>query len=153
MKCEEVIERFLGQEDGRYPAFFIRLHIVFCSRCRNEIRALQSIFIKAATSSSYTMPYDATGEVMRSIFKSAIIYEKNISSVKWLFTGAVIFASIFLVSYSESFIWLRSHFGSGLEIPVYIVLGLIITFYSAMCIGSHMDGLKKFIKFIENRIH
>lgn len=153
MKCEKAIASFLNQDDSRYPAFLIRLHIAFCSKCRKEISALQNIFVYARTSSPFIMPGDLSASIMRSIIKSDIVYKKDISSGKWLFTGAVIFASIFLVSYSDSFIWLKWHFGSGLEIPLYIVLGFIITIYFALYIGSHLDSLKKFVKLIENRIH
>ncbi|MBN2401617.1 MAG: hypothetical protein JXN64_04385 [Spirochaetes bacterium] len=153
MKCEKVINDFLNQDDSRYPAFLIRLHIAFCSRCRKEVSILQKIFVYARTSSSFKMPDDLSNPIMRRIFKSDVIYEKNISSSKWLLSGIVIFLSIFLVSYSDSFIWLRSHFGSLLEIPLYIVMGFIITLYAAMYIGTHIDDMRKFVKFIENRIN
>jgi hypothetical protein len=153
MKCEKIIASFLNQDDSRYPVFFIRLHIAFCSRCRNEIKALQNAFIRATTASPFSMPLDLSDPIMRRIFKSDVIYEKNISSAKWLFSGVIIFASIFMLSYSESFIWLREYFGRGLEIPLHIVLGLVITFYAALYIGTHIDDMKKFAKFIENRIH
>ena len=153
MKCEKVINDFLNQDDSRYPAFLIRVHIALCSKCREEIKALQNIFIQARTGSPFKMPQNLTDQVMRVVLNSDAVYEKNISSAKWLFTGLVILASIFLVSYSDSLIWLRSHFGSILEVPLFIVLGFVITIYSALYIGSHMDDLKKFIKYVENRIN
>jgi hypothetical protein len=153
MKCEKAVASFLGQDDSRYPLFFIRLHIAFCSKCRKEIKALQKIFVYARTSSPFIMHEDLNGTVMRAISKSDVVYQKDISSAKWLFTGAVIFASIFLVSYSDSFIWLRGQFGSVLEVPLYMVLGTAITFYAALFIGTHLEMMRRFVKFIEERIH
>jgi hypothetical protein len=153
MKCERAIANFLNQDDSRYPVFFVRLHTAFCSRCRNEIKTLQNIFIQVRTGSSFAMPLDLSDPIMRRIIKSEVIYDKNISSTKWLLSGVIIFASIFMLSYSESFLWLRVHFGSELEIPLFMVLGAGITFYSALYIGTHIDSMKKFVKFIENRIH
>jgi hypothetical protein len=153
MKCEKVIESFLKQDDSRYPAFLIRLHIAFCSRCREEIRALQKIFVEARTGYPFAIPRDMSGPVMRAIINSDLVYKKDISSVKWLFPGVIIFASIFLVSYSDSFIWLKGHFGGVLEVPLFIVLGLAITFYAALFIGTHLEMMGKFIEFINDKIH
>jgi hypothetical protein len=153
MKCKKIIDSFLNQDDSRYPVFLIRLHIAFCSRCRKEIRTLQKIFVKARTSSPFEMPGDMSGPVMRAIINSDVVYKKDISSGKWLFTGVVIFASIFLVSYSNSFIWLKSHFGSVLEVPLYMVLGLAITFYAALFIGTHIEMMRKFIEYLNDKIH
>ena len=153
MKCEKIINTYLNQDDSRYSAFQVRLHILFCRKCRTEIKAMQNIFVKARTNSPFIMPEDMADPVMRILFNSETFYEKNISSAKWFFPGAVIFSSIFLVSYSDSFIWLKLQFGGVLEVPVYIVLGLIITFYSALYMGTHTDELKKFLEFLESRMH
>lgn len=152
MKCDKVIERFLNQNDSRYPSFFVRLHMLFCPGCRDEMRMLRDVILKSRSVSSYAMPRDLSNLIMGRIYKSDLVYEKNVSSTKWLFSGAVIFASIFLVSYSESFKWLKNHFGSGLEIPLYIILGMGITIYSASYIGTHIDVFKKLVEFVSNKI-
>jgi hypothetical protein len=153
MKCEKAIASFLNQDDSRYPLFFVRLHIVFCAKCREEIKSLQKIFINARTDSPFIMSEDLSSPVICAIFKSDMVYKKDISSGKWLVTGAVIFSSIFLVSYSDSFIWLRGQFGSVLEVPLYMVLGLAITSYAALFIGTHLEMMGRFVVFISNKIH
>jgi hypothetical protein len=109
------------------------------------------------------VPFQMTGDlsnaVIRKIYNSNQLYgtnadfEKNISPSKWFYSGVILFASIMLVSYSESFISLRKHLGSSLEIPLNIVLGLIITVYAASYIATHLEALKKFAEFINNKIH
>ncbi len=153
MKCERVIQSFLKQDDCRYPSILIRLHITFCSACREEIRNLQKIFVSVHKASPFAMPEDLSDEIMRRIFKSGPMFENNISSSKWFYTGVILFASIILVSYSDSFIWLREHFGRELEIPLNIVLGLAITSYAASYIGTHIEGVKKFAEFISHKIN
>ena len=103
MKCEKIIDRFLNQDDSRFASFLVRVHIAFCLKCRNEIKALQKIFVKARTTAPFVTPYDMSDSVMRRILASETVHENNISTAKWFFPGAVIFASIFLVSYSDSF--------------------------------------------------
>lgn len=153
MKCDKVIKSFLNQDDSRYPSLLIRSHMLVCTKCREEIRMMSNVFLKASVVSLYAMPKDLSDLVMRRIRLSETAYAKDISSTKWLFTGVIIFASIFMVSYSESFIWLRRHFGSELEVPLNMVLGLIITVYSASFVGTHLDGAKKLLEFINNKIH
>ncbi|MFH0976683.1 MAG: hypothetical protein V1874_12945 [Spirochaetota bacterium] len=153
MKCEKAIADFINQDDSRYPAFLIRMHIAFCSKCRKEVREMQKAFVLARTTSPFVMSKDITESVMLAISKSDMFYGKNISSAKWISTGSVIFASIFLVSYSDSLIWLKTHFGSVLEVPLFMVLGSVITAYAALYIGTHINGLKRFVKFIESWIH
>lgn len=153
MKCNVAIESYLDSEDSCYIPFFVRLHMVFCRSCRKEIHTMRDVFQNAQFQPMREISRDMTEIIMNKITDSNEIYEKGISFYRWLFAGLVIFASIFLISYSNSFVWLKQHFGSGLEIPVNVVLGFVITFYAASFIGTHIDEAKKFIKIINNKMH
>jgi hypothetical protein len=153
MKCDKAIQNFLEQEDCLYIPFRVRWHALLCSECREEIQSLKKIFTKAQNSYCFPMPEDLSGIIMEKITESNIIYEGKVSSSKWLLTGVIIFVSIFLISYSDSFIWLRQYFGSDLEIPLNLVLGMVITLYAASFIGSHLDDVKKIIDFFNDKIH
>jgi hypothetical protein len=159
MKCEKIIHSYLEQEESRYPSLRVRLHLLLCSSCREEVRGLQKVFVSARVMVPFQMTGDLSNAVIRKIYNSNQMYgtnadfEKNISPSKWFYSGVILFASIMLVSYSESFISLRKHLGSSLEIPLNIVLGLIITVYAASYIATHLEALKKFAEFINNKIH
>jgi hypothetical protein len=159
MKCEKIIINYLEQEDCRYPSLMARFHMILCSSCREEIHKLRDNFIDARMSSPYTMPVNLVDSIMRKIYNSGhvsendIIAEENISPSKWFYSGVILFASIILLSYSDSLTWLKGYFGSALEIPLNIVLGLIITVYAASYIGTHLDGVKKFAEFINSKIN
>ena len=153
MKCNNAIQLFFESEDSGYIPFFVRWHMIFCRSCKDEIRAMQNVFKSAQIPSIIEIPKDMSGRIMNRIMDSNIVFERNISFSKWLFVGIVIFSSIFLISYSDSFAWLKQHFGSGLEIPLNVVLGLVITLYGASFIGTHIDEAKKFIEIIFSKMH
>ncbi|MBN2040815.1 MAG: hypothetical protein JW864_12300 [Spirochaetes bacterium] len=153
MKCKNAIQSFLDSEDSCYIPFPARLHMVFCKSCRNEINTMRNIFNNAKYQPTPEIPVDMAGIIMDKISDSNIAFEKHISFYRWLFAGLVISASMFLIPYSDSFAWLKQHFGSGLEIPVNIVLGLVVTSYAASFIGTHIDEAKKIIKIISDKIH
>jgi hypothetical protein len=159
MKCEKIIQDFLQQEECRYPSFMIRMHTILCSSCRKEIRRLQKIFTNARSVSPFVIPGDMSNLVMRKIFNSDsmirdnAVFSRNISPSKWFYSGAILFSSIILVSYSESFSRLKVSLGSAIEIPLNIVLGLAITIYAASYIGTHIEELKRIAEFINHKMH
>ena len=153
MKCNNAIQSFLESEDGGYIPFAVRWHIMLCRSCRNEIRVMRDIFLNAQIQPMIKIPRDMTDLIMRKIIDSDVVFEKNISFYRWLLAGLVILASMFLISYSNSFTWLKQHFGSGIEIPINIVLGLVISLYAASFIGTHIDEAKRFIEIINNKMH
>jgi hypothetical protein len=68
----------------------------------------------------------------------------------WIGAGAILLCSMFLVPFSNSFAWLRDSFGSSLEVPLHIMLGIAIATYATLFIGTHVDqvaeklGLKNY---------
>jgi hypothetical protein len=80
--------------------------------------------------------------VMRNISLGAVQYQSRISNQKWLGAGLILFVSIFLASYSETRVWLAATYGDLFEIPFNIVMGIAITSYAVLFIGSHLDSLR-----------
>ena len=152
MRCEEIIKKYLAQPDV-YPSLLIRIHMMICPGCREEIKGLQKVFTVARLESPYRMTSDLVDNIMQRITISNVAYERNVSSARWLSAGVIILASILMVSYSDSFIWVRGRFGRDIEIPINIVLGFIITSYSASYIATHLENIKKVLDFIHHKMH
>lgn len=152
MRCDENMQRFLELENSRYLPASIRMHMLLCPGCRKEIHTLQKAFMSFRRTSAFVMPEEMKNAIMLSVKNSQVTYEKNVSSIKWLFVGTMLFASILLIPYSDSLIWLKVQFGRDLEIPLNIVLGFLITLYSVSFIGSHLDSARELIAFIEKKI-
>ncbi len=153
MKCNSVIKHFLELEDYMYLPYSIRWHILLCKSCRKEILSLQKNLNKVKRSEPFEMPNDLSSVIMDRIFASPVLYKKNISSTKWLSAGSLIFLSIFMISFSDSFTWLRHHFKGDLEVPLNIVMGIIITLYIALFIGAHLDEAKKVLAYFDKEAH
>lgn len=145
MKCDRAIKEYLNHEDNSSMPLMLRIHLLLCRRCRKEISGLIKIFSQLKNDSSFKIPFDITSPVMNIIRTQNIPEWKTISGAKWVSIGTVIFSSILLLNFSESFIWLKKEFGSYYTIPVSIVMGLVITAYFVILIACNYEYIKKYI--------
>lgn len=152
MKCTGIVDRFLELEDNLSIPFSIRLHIVICRRCRREIFTLRDAFKSFRNTAAFDMTGEVSDLVMWRIKESEMHYGNSISSLKWLMVGSVILASIFLIPFSNSLLWLKVYFGRDLMIPLNIVMGLVISVYSVLVIGAHTNELKTFMNSLYRKI-
>lgn len=145
MKCNRAVEEYIKLEDYSQMPFIMRIHLLFCAECRTEIDRLQKLFAKIGNDSLYRAPLNFSTSVMDVIRRESVYKGRSVSGFKWVTIGSVIFSSIVLLNFSESFLWLRSNFGSGYTLPLSIVMGFVITAYSVMVIGCNYEYIKKYI--------
>jgi hypothetical protein len=145
MKCDKVVEKYLKLEDYSAVPLILKIHILLCRECRKEISGLKKVFSLMINDSPYKSATDISTSVMNIIRAQHVSAEKTISGIKWVSIGTIIFSSILLVNYSESFIWLKVEFGSDYTIPMNIVMGFILTAYSAILIACNYEYIKKYI--------
>ncbi|MBN2080531.1 MAG: hypothetical protein JW838_16295 [Spirochaetes bacterium] len=151
MNCKEIQRLFLEMDnDSRIP-LAVHLHTFFCPRCRRDIALLGARFDSLREEAPYPMDRDLCERVMAEVFNSDISYEHEVSPTQWGVVGFIILMSLFLIPFSDSFGWLRGHFGRGLELPVSIVLGLAMTIFALAGVFSHMEGLKKIMERLPKR--
>jgi hypothetical protein len=103
-------------------------------------------FASLRDDSAFDMPVDIVDSVMTFVRSSNVKYDHRVSIVKWTIGGVMLFSSVFLISFSESFQWLADYFGGILEIPLRIVLGLSVSLYAAGFIAAHIEELKGYIE-------
>jgi len=153
MKCENAMNRYMNSEDsGRIP-FRVRIHTFFCPVCSAEIYLLISVFKSFEQNSIWKTESNITGCVMDRVQKKSVYSGKRISGFKWAFIGMVIFASILLINFSNSFLWLREQFGSLFIIPMSIVLGVLLTIYLMVLTLSNYERLEKYLQTIFKTIN
>jgi len=145
MKCHKAVEEYLKIEDYNQVPFFLKLHIITCRDCRNEISRLGKLFELIGKDSIYKSRSTISSSVMDVIRRESIYSAKTISGVKWVTIGTVIFISILLINFSESFVWLKNEFGSDYTVPLSIVMGFVLSAYSAVVIGCNYEEIKKYI--------
>ncbi len=151
MKCDKAISYYLQNDEiGRIP-FKVRIHTFFCPVCSGEIMQLMLMFRLLEEKSIWEMDKDIKDNVMDKIQRQSVFAEKRISGLKWVVIGIIIFASMFLINFSESFMWLKEQFGSSFVIPMSIVLGLVLTVYLMLFTSSNIDFLEKYLHLIYKR--
>ena len=152
MNCNSTIENFLKLDNTKALPFLMRMHMPFCPKCREEIRYMQTVFQSLKKSTPFEMQKDLNDVVMQGIrISNNNIYDTSISPFRWLTTGLLIFVGIFFISFSESHIWLQGHFGPSLDLPLYIVLGMIISIYFLIFVGTHLNGMRKTLHYLIKR--
>ncbi|OHD72090.1 MAG: hypothetical protein A2W19_16615 [Spirochaetes bacterium RBG_16_49_21] len=153
MNCEKAQNLFLETDNRSTVSLSVQLHMLFCPQCRRRIRTLNEQFASLLKSAPFIMTRDLSDEIMRNVFLSDVRYEHNIGVLKWTVAGLVILLSMVCIPFSDSFGWLRRYFGRGLELPVSIVLGVIMSIYASVAIFSKMEELKKFIHIFQRKLH
>lgn len=144
-KCNRAVGRYMEIEDPLHIPFFIRVHMTFCRECRSEVLKLKKIFMAMRYDSLYSSPFDMTSSIMNAIQKDRVFRKKTISGFKWVGIGGIIYISIVLINYSESFLWMKNELGPYYTISMGIVQGLALSAYSAVVIGCNYEYIKKYI--------
>ncbi len=153
MKCEKAREIFIDRERASSLSPRLRIHLFFCRSCRDEIFRLRELFTELSGSSLYRMEESRADDIMRVLKNSRVSREHTVSSKQWIFTGAVIIASIFLIPFNDSIKWLSKMYGINFELPFIIIMGLIVTIYPVLFTATHMDEIKELIKAIDRKLH
>lgn len=137
MKCEKAIAVYLQLDNKQPLPLLLQLHLMTCKQCAKEIKVLQNAY------SSLQPPFNVSLEytIMTKIMMQKP-YRQTISDFNWLATGAVIFASIGLVSYSDALLWMNYHFGNKILVPVYLVMSFVIAGYIGSYVATHLKKLQ-----------
>jgi len=141
MNCEKNIRRYLMQDNTEKIPLIVRLHVSRCSRCRAEITKLSKELSRLRETNDIVMPMDITDSIMARV---AMIRTKprEANITRWVVAGGTIIFGIALLSFSETLSEMQDFFGSDLDFPLHLVLGLIITFYASITAAVHLTRLK-----------
>jgi hypothetical protein len=128
---------------------FIALHILFCSRCASEFQRLKTARDLLKTGCIPPSP-DFTDAVMAVILgEEAPEQEKaaflelpgGVSTRGWVIAGLVILVSLATAFFGSDFITIVSVYGSSFLFPLGVIIGVIVTAYGSLFIGSHIEEL------------
>jgi len=144
MTCEKIILQYLRQENPDRLNILVRLHIMQCPRCRAEIKLLQKELAGIRNTYPFQMPQDITASIMTRVLSIDAVSPKTVISYQWILAGFTILFSIALVSFSDTLTEMKTFFGSDLDFPLHLVLGLLITFYASITAAVHLSRLKTF---------
>lgn len=145
MKCEDFITEFMAIDDYRSMSIRMKIHMHLCRKCRIEAREIKSAVLRLQQVTPFMLKSSITGTVMSTIAQRESFAEGRITGTKWFSIGSVIFLSIFLINFSDSFIWLKAVFGADLTVPVSIVLGSIFSLYAMIVTAVNYESMRTVI--------
>ncbi|MFW5771181.1 MAG: hypothetical protein ACOCX9_07070 [Spirochaetota bacterium] len=145
MKCNKIMERYCSLDAGENVPPGVRLHLLRCSRCSREAQLLDQELLRIKNEFPFQMEHDASDAIMRHVFLSPVRYSRHVSSFKWLFTGIILFAGMMLLPFSQSLSWLNDIYGGRLLFPLHLIMGLLISIYTVIMVGSNLEELKTYV--------
>lgn len=150
MRCETFRDRYDQLDSGEEAGFFLRAHLASCPECRRATDRLEAglqAWRAAAEADSEALRH---GEMVDQRIMAAVLLlprpRKELHARNWALSGMVIFLSLALIPFSEDFSLLRQLFGEGYSLPLFLVLGLVLTLFGGVFIATHMEELEPYVK-------
>lgn len=152
MTCENAISEYFDLDRGETPKGDLADHIRRCPSCSRLVlmldRGMESLTeptLRPGTGISSELFVQSVMAKVReeSTLMSEESGEDDSPLTRWIVVGVIILAAIPLSSFSESLSWLSQLFGSRLDFPLHLVLGLAFTIYALFFIGSHLKGFAR----------
>lgn len=153
MNCEKIQNRFLEMDNRSRIPLSVQAHMLYCPRCRRDITELTKKFDLLRTQEPFAMDRELCEKIMMDVFLSRTRYEHHVTGFQWWTAGLIILVSLFLIPFSTTFGWLRARFGTGLELPMSIVLGLTLSIFVLVGIFSNLEQLKDFVNNLPRKSH
>jgi hypothetical protein len=149
MKCERVMEILDAGEEALPVSVHLRIwvHLLFCPCCAGELKMLETAreimrtgFLPPSpdfTESLMTLIEDETGEEAEG-FETL---PQGFSTRSWVITGIIILVSLASSFFGMDFIQVASSQGDSFLFPLGLTIGLVLSCYGALFIGSHLKEL------------
>ena len=139
MNCDKAIKTYLKLDNGQSLPFTLQVHMLRCYSCRKFINTYQDSLLQLLESKHSQTKVDFTDAIMNEIYTLDIpqLHVAKVSNFKWIIAGLFIIAGFICIPFSEYFNTLINYFGTHLELPLSIVMGCIVTVYSAMFVITH----------------
>jgi hypothetical protein len=155
MTCQTILDKIYEFDGERPLPLWIRLqiavHVILCPRCAEKAARLEAA--RSLMSAGFFPPApDLSDSIMNSVYAEDrelvpdIPFEEEelspeVSFGSWVLTGFIVLLSLSTAFMGMGFIKVASAQGSSFLLPVGITIGVVVTGYGAMFIGSHLKEL------------
>jgi hypothetical protein len=149
MSCAKILDIVYGQEDmSLFNRIRVGLHLLVCPDCAQEVERFEVCRDMLQDDFMYPAPgmEDAVMSMMSA--KEEEITEANEAEVPggfsirgWIIAGIVMFVSLATVFFGLEFNKVALIAGMAFTIPIGITIGIALTSYGALFIGSHLKDL------------
>ncbi|MCL2265107.1 MAG: peptidoglycan-binding protein [Treponema sp.] len=155
MNCSKIMDMVYNDNDISFlTQIQIDFHTFFCSSCAREIERYQdarSIMKNGFFPSSPELS-DSWANIENSIMAKVDMEEETetqypvpgvLSTRGWVISGLIIMISLVTVFFAFDFKYLASESGMSFLLPIGITIGIVLTTYGALFIGSHLKELSE----------
>jgi len=143
MRCETFLDRYDELEPGERPGFRMARHLAACESCAAQVGLVEdALGALCEIKDAGDPPLEA--RVMASV-RLVPTPQRDFSVRDWIIAGSVIAASMILIPVGEYFARFDEAFGASYALPLSLVLGLALTAYAALFVGTHMAQVRGFV--------
>ncbi|MDR2481190.1 MAG: peptidoglycan-binding protein [Spirochaetaceae bacterium] len=142
MNCKTVLENLYNDDKSFLLKLKIKIHKALCLDCADKERKLR-MAKRIMLNDFMPPPPDITDRIMAIIGeeKDFKIDTAAFSFRSWIFTGIFILLSLTSVYLGRDFHTIVINNGLHFILPLGITIGIIITAYCAVFIGTHLNEL------------
>jgi hypothetical protein len=149
MNCHEVRDKLFEYQREEPLPFLqhiqIEFHLFHCGHCAAELEKLERARDVIKTGFFTVPPLQLEDRIMAAIEQEAqeeyIPAAAGVTFRGWVITGLIILISLATASLGMDFSKLAEALGSSFLLPIGITVGMVITGYGALFIGSHLEEL------------
>jgi hypothetical protein len=153
MNCEKILDMFY--EDDEMPIINqlqISLHAFLCPSCAEKFEKYETA---RSAMKEYFNQQSAWPDLEESIMSGLCLEQPNeeenesssipgvLSTRRWVIAGLILMVSLATVFFGLDFKKLASESGMSFLLPMGITIGIVLTTYGALFIGSHLKELSE----------
>ena len=150
MKCGDALNTVYGEEDilPLQKRIALAFHIIICGRCAARLETYEEA--RSLLRNNFFPPSpNFCDAIMGAIYNESQNEEEPVfeaggfSTRGWIIAGIVMLFSLTTVFFGKEFTSIAMELGSSFLLPLGIIIGIVITGYGALFIGSHLKELSE----------
>ena len=154
MNCDKAMEavcEYSGEPMPLYTRLRAALHLFFCQSCTREFERFEKSRVILANDFFPSSP-GLEGSIMNLLAAEDALPEQNaempvvpgeLSTRGWVIAGCIIFISLVSTFFGFNFNTIAHDAGTSFLLPMGITIGIVLTSYGALFIGSHLKELSE----------
>ncbi|MCL2184646.1 MAG: peptidoglycan-binding protein [Treponema sp.] len=153
MDCLKIKELIYECDDDSMPLLNqiqVWWHTLTCSNCAQHSKLFEVTkkimsedFFPASPDFEDSIMAKIVAEIEEEELENAHAIPGGISTKRWVVTGIIIMISLVTAFFSLDYQNLASEWGMSFLLPMGITIGIILTIYGAVFIGSHLKELSE----------
>ncbi|MDP3177636.1 MAG: hypothetical protein Q8M76_07010 [Spirochaetaceae bacterium] len=146
MRCDKFLDRLDALDSAQAMDGAMRAHASRCESCSAAAARAEAAarLYREAANGRYSSGESLDDRIMATIMFVPSPHQE-ISVFDWIATGATIAVSMLLIPFGKEFSDLKEMLGARYALPLSLVLGIALTSYMALFIGTHINEVQGFL--------